>query len=286
MKASRRLFFVLSITIVWIVTKGQGVAPTPMQINQFKGTTTLVVLDGRDIAFDAMLSESVKKYWKVTPFEIINSERFEKEKSNTAYSFLVLTQVVFTQDKIELSYNFLNLLLAHPSGDINEMPVIANIPFCGNPFTSSQHIFKTGVLLKTIQYEANQMLQYPKKGKLSSYNRNIPNLKGKTLLISKDDITTGMADSSLLKKYYKNSIKVVSREEVEKAVINETENIAILHKVLYDDSATTGRCYKMIIDANNGTIYYYNMDRISTSKPGMILKKDFRKIRWYPFHWL
>jgi hypothetical protein len=93
-------------------------------------------------------------------------------------------------------------------------------------------------------------------------------------------------NDSLLKKLYKSKIRLVSRDEVEQAVIKETESTVILHKVLFEEAATTGRCYKMLIDVNDGTIFYYNMDKVTASKPGTILKKDFRKIRWYPFYWL
>lgn len=282
----KRFFLFCGIFFSWFIINAQGVAPTAEQIKQFKGTTTLILLDGQDIAFDAMLSESVKRIWKVTPYEIINSERFDKEKSNPAYSFLVVTKAVFTKDKVESSYSFLNLLLSHPTGNINDMPVMAYIPFCGAPFTSNLHIYKTGVLLKAIQYQVNQVIINSKKGKLSSFNRNIPKLNGKTLLLSKDDLSTEMSDPTSLSKLYKNSLKLVSHDDVEKAVINELENTVILHKVLFEEGATSGRCYKMLIDVNDGTIFYYNMDKVSSSKPGLILKKDFRKIRWYPFHWL
>jgi hypothetical protein len=282
---TKRFILICSLSFLWLFNNAQGLAPTPQQIAQFKGTTTLVLLDGQDVAFDAMLSESIKKFWKVTPFEIINSERFEKEKSNPSFSFLVVTKVSFTKDKIESSYNFLNLLLSHPTGNINDMPVMVYIPFCGAPFTSNLHIYKTAVLIKAIQYQVNQVLINPKKGKLASFNKNIPKLKSKTLLIAKDDVSSEMNDS-LLKKLYKSKIRLVSRDEVEQAVIKETESTVILHKVLFEEAATTGRCYKMLIDVNDGTIFYYNMDKVTASKPGTILKKDFRKIRWYPFYWL
>jgi len=284
----KKFGLLVSFVFYIVLVKAQGVVPTPQQISQFKNTTTLIVLEGRDVAYDAMLTESVKSFWKVTPYEIVNNERFDKEKSNSAYSFLVLTKDAFTKDKVESSYNFINLLLAHPTGNISEMPVMANVPFCGSPFTSNLHIYKTGVLIKSIQYQVNQILQNPKKakGKLTKYNKNIPSLKEKTLLISKDDISPELTDSASIKKLYKNNIMLVSQAEIEKAVIGEAENTVILHKVLSEENATTGRCYKMLIDANNGTIYYYNLDKVSASKPGLILKKDFRKIRWYPFHWL
>lgn len=285
---SKQTLLTIWLLYISILACAQGTNPTPEQLNHFKETTTLVVLDGRDVAFDAMLSESIRKYWKITPYEIINSDRFEKMKSNSAFSFLVLTQSAFNKDKIEYSYNFLNLLLSHPTGDMNNMPVLAYIPYCGSPFTSNEHIYKTGMLLKSIQYQIEQRLDNPKSsnGKLSSYNRNISKLKNRTLILQKENIEADIADSSTLRKLYKNNLKIASRDEVEKTVLNETEKVVVLHIVKSDDNATAGRCYKMLIDANNGTIYYYNMDMINPSKPGKFLKKDFRKIRWSPFHWI
>jgi hypothetical protein len=250
-------------------------------MNQFKETTTLVVLDGRDVAFDAMLSESCRKYWKITPYEIINVERYEKMKTNSAFSFLVLTQTVFDKDKVETQYGFLNLILAHQTGDINQMPVIAYIPFCGDQTTINQHIYKTGMLIKAIQFQVNQIIQEPNsvKKRLSWYNRNIPKLKGKTLLFAADVLQSAVNDSSILRKSFKNNLKFLGVDKLEKLVISGNESFVTLHIVAPPEGSKNGRCFKMLIDIKNGTIYYYNENRISSRHPGKLLRKDIRKIK-------
>lgn len=278
-----RFFIQLFCFIIPFNIFAQGERPSFDQIKLFKETTTLVVLNGQDVAFEAMLNESVRKFWTITPFEIISAERYEKMKGNSAFSFLVLTQVVFDKDKNNHKYSFLNLLLSHPSGDINQMPVIAYIPFSGDSTTFADHIYKTGILVKAIQYQINQIIQEPKliKKSFSKYNRNIPKLKEKTLLITANDVTTDLADLSALKRLYKNNIEIIGSEEIEKRVIKGSENIATIHKVVPNNKTNTGNCYKMLIDTNDGTIYYYKTDRISPNHPGKISKKDFRKIRRY-----
>ena len=282
----RYLIFIVCLAPFCLNSSAQGNRPTLEQIKQFKKTTTLVVLDGRDIAFDAMLNESIRKYWTITPYEIINAERFEKMKTNSAFSFLILTKTVFDRDRLETQYGFLNLILAHPTGDINAMPVITYIPFCGDRSTISQNLYKTGMLIKAIQYQVNQTIQNPKsiRKQLSAFNRNIPELKGKTLLFSVDDLQAEIADSTFLRKKFKNKIKLVSSDELEKIVISGKENFVALHKVTPREGSINGRCYKMLIDIKNGTIYYYNMNRISSRNPGKLLRKDIRKIKWYPFY--
>jgi hypothetical protein len=263
---SRYAILIVCLITFYLNSSAQGNLPSLEQINGFKETTTLVVLDRRDVALDAMLNESFRKYWTITPYEIINIERFEKMKTNSAFSFLILTQTEFDKDKVETPYGFFNLILAHPTGDINEMPVLAYVPFCGEESTISQHIYKTGMLINAIQFQVDQILQNPKsiKKQLSAYNRNIPKLKGKTLLISAEDLQAEMADSSILRKMYKNRIKLCNRGEVEKKVISGAENFVALHLVTPKDGSIDGRCYKMLIDTKSGVIY---------------LKKDIRKIR-------
>jgi hypothetical protein len=277
----RCILLILFAISIYYKSPAQGNTPTLDQINHFRETTTLVVLDGRDVAFDAMLSESCRKYWTITPYEIINVERYEKMKTNSAFSFLVLTQTVFDKDKVETQYGFLNLILAHPTGDINQMPVIAYIPFSGDQTTINQHIYKTGLLIKAIQFQANQIIQNPNsvKKRLSWYNRNIPNLKGKTLLIATNDLQSTANDSSILRKSFKNNLKLLSVDKIEKLVISGSESFVTLHIVAPPEGSINGRCFKMLIDVKDGSIYYYSENRISSRNPGKFLRKDIRKIK-------
>ncbi|KAF5075947.1 hypothetical protein DSECCO2_165820 [anaerobic digester metagenome] len=286
----KRIIVVFALTLAMLPATlyAQGTVPSQQQIANFAKTTTLVVLDGRDMAFDAMLSEAVKKNWTLTPFELISSERFEQEKTNTNYSFLLLTQTTFDKDKIETTYNFFNLVLAHPTGDISEMPVLAHMPFSGTTLTSSNTIFKTGAVLKYIQCQARKATIAPDKytGKLSTANNYIKNLKGKTLLVSASQLQEDLGTTNVFGKLYKNEFKIVSDEELEQAVLNPESKTVFLHLVAPDEGAEQGRCYKMLIDAYSGEVQYSKMHRISATKPCKLLKSDLRKIRWAPFHWL
>ncbi|MBN1989997.1 MAG: hypothetical protein JW783_11410 [Bacteroidales bacterium] len=280
--------FTIALAMLPATLCAQGTVPSQQQIANFAKTTTLVVLDGRDMAFDAMLSEAVKKNWTLTPFELISSERFEQEKTNTNYSFLLLTQTTFDKDKIETTYNFFNLVLAHPTGDISEMPVLAHMPFSGARLTSSNNIYKTGAVLKAIQCQARKATIAPDKytGKLSTANNYIKELKGKTLIVSASQLQEGIGTEEAFGKLYKNTFKIVSNEELEQAVLNPESKTVFLHLVAPEEEAAQGRCYKMLIDAYSGEVHYSKMHRISATKPCNLLKSDLRKIRWAPFHWL
>lgn len=278
----------IALAILPLTLWAQGTLPSQQQISTFAKTTTLVVLDGRDIAFDAILSEAIQKSWTLTPFELVSADRFEKEKTNSSYSFLLLTQTTFDKDKIETTYNFFNLVLAHPTGDISEMPVLAHMPFSGTTLTSSNTIFKTGAVLKSIQCQARKATMAPDKytGKLSKANNYIKNLKGKTLLVSASQLQEDLGTTNVFGKLYKNEFKIVSDEELEQAVLNPESKTVFLHLVAPDEGAKQGRCYKMLIDAYSGEVQYSKMHRISGTKPCKLLKSDLRKIRWAPFHWL
>jgi hypothetical protein len=267
----------------------QGPFPTPERAKTFTKTKLLVVLDSRDIAFDAFLKDAVSKHWNFTPFEFIDSDRFEKEKSNPEFSFLVTLQIVFENDLEGNVYNYLNVLLSHPTGDLKEMPVLAQIPFLGSSLTNINNFHKTEMFVKFLQDYTRKVVDNNGDSKLknlSHLNKSIKKLSGKTLFVSKSQIDSRLRSDELLKKVYKHNVQIVSDEELAEIIGSAEKGNVVLHIVAPEEDAVSGRCFKMIIEPATGEGFFYKTHRISANRPPVMLKGDFRKIRWYPFHWL
>lgn len=267
----------------------QGPYPTTDRVAKFSSTKLLVVVDGRDVAFDALLRDAVSKHWTLTEFDFVDGETFIKEKANPGYSFLVTLQVQFDKDPQENTYNFLYLLLSHPTGDVQAMPVLAQVPISGSTFTSSNHLHKAPMLIKFIQNYASDVVA--SKGskryrKLSHLNKGIKELKGKTLYLSKNQITPQVEVDKDILKLYRNNHNIVSDDELLSIISKAEKDAVVFHIVAPDDEATSGKCFKMIIEPATGKGYFYNTHNISDKHPPVILKRDFRNIRWYPFHFL
>ncbi len=285
-----RSFIPTAITLLFATSLlAQGPYPTPDQVAKFTSTKLLVVIDGRDVAFDALLRDAITKHWTLTDFDFVDGETFSREKTNPNYSFLVTLQVQFDKDLQENTYNFLYLLLSHASGDIQTMPVLAQVPISGSTFTSSNHLHKATMLVKFIQNYASDVVA--SKGskrlrKLSHLNKGIKELKGKTLYFSKSQIMPSVEEEKDQLSLYKHNQKIVTDDELLSIVSNAEKDAVVFHIVAPDDEATSGKCFKMIIEPATGVGYFYKTHSISDTKPPLILKRDFRNIRWYPLHFL
>ena len=215
--------------------------------------------------------------------------RSDSQKSNPSYSFLTTLQVQFDRDPEEHVYHFLYVMLSHPTADLQEMPVIAQVPFLGSTLTSSSHLHKTEMLVKFLQAYTTKVVTSngdKKFRKLNHLNKGIKQLKDKTLIVSEDQIDQSLRDEELLKKAYNHKIKLVSSDELVDIMGKAEKGNVFLHLVAPDEDATSGQCFKMIIEPATGEAYLYKRHKISNTRPPVFLKRDFRQIRWYPIHWI
>lgn len=287
---SRRLISIISIVLLsQLLVSAQGPYPTADQIKGFRNTTLLVVLDGRDVAFDAYLKDAINKHWNISEFKFVDTEEFDAQKSNPNYSFLATLQVQFDRDPEEHVYHFLYVLLSHPTADLQEMPVIAQVPFLGSTLTSSSHLHKTEMLVKFIQNYTTQVVASngdQKYRKLKHLNKGIRKLKSKTLILSEDQIDPSLRDEESLSKAYKHVVKLVSSDNLVDLMGKAEKGNVFIHLVAPDEDATSGQCFKMIIEPATGEAFFYKKHKINSSRPPVFLKRDFRQIRWYPIHWI
>lgn len=285
----KKFTVIIAIALLAKAVGAQGPYATSEQVSAFSNTKLLVVMDGRDVAFDAMLKNAIEKHWQINDYELINSDRFNEAKTNPEYSFLITLQTEFDNDPHGHTYNFMYLMLSHPTGDIQEMPVIARIPFVGSTLTSSNELHKTEMLVKFIQSYATDVVKSEgskRLHKLNHLNKRIKDLKGKALYFSESQVAFSMAEGKDFGKIYKNYHRVVTNEELVDIVKKAEKDVVVFHIVAPGPDATSGKCFKMIIEPATGKGYFYKTQSISEKKPPLILKRDFRNIRWYPIHWL
>ena len=288
---ARKFLCTIACLAILLTSKlmAQGPYPMPEQVESFKNTTLLVIADGSDVAFDARLRKAVQDNWTLTEFRFIDSREFEREKSNPAKSFLTSATIKFDRDVEDNSYQFMYILLSHPTGDLSEMPVIAQVPFIGTGITSSNHLHKTDMLVKFLQKHATDVVESngnKRFRKLNYLNKGIRELENKTLVVTESQIHEDYRDEESFAKVYKYPWKMVADDELPQIISEEEENTVVLHIVAADDDATSGRCFKMIIEPATGNAFFYKTHKINEKRPPVFLKRDFRNIRWAPIHWL
>jgi len=93
------------------LVNGQAPFPTQDEIKQFASSKTCVVKENDALSsYNVYISDAMKEYWKITPFEFITEAEFNVRRLNPSYSFIVLTETNFDKDKSNSVYNFVNLL--------------------------------------------------------------------------------------------------------------------------------------------------------------------------------
>jgi hypothetical protein len=261
---------------------GQAPFPNKDEIKQFTASKTCVVLEQDQFSsYNVFIKEAVKAYWTMTPYELIDGKEFNKRRRDPAYSFIVLTQTNYEKDKANTLYNFLNLLQGKDVPKLGELPEICAIPLSFAGEDDYEYNYKFGAILLFMQKHAKMISEDPSltgRKYLKYYNKNIPEVKNKTILVKEEDLSPEISTEEKLKSLYPYKIEIVSEEDIVKAIQDKTPNTLILHKVGPREEKNAGLCFKMLIGTDDSDMYYYHQHKISSSDPNGLLTDDLKRL--------
>lgn len=261
----------------------QAPFPGKAEIKQFESSTTCVVLEDNAFSFyNAFIREAVNAFWKITPYEFIDTEEFNLRRSDPKYSFIVLTQTSYEKDKSNGLFNFLNLLQGKDIDALGEMPEICAIPlsFAGEDGDEGDYSYKLGAILAFMQKHAMMILADPSltgRRYLRFYNRFIPDVRNRTILVKEEDLSPGISSIEKIKAIYGGKIEIVSEEKIIEAIDNKAPSTVILHKV-GPAGQNGGYCFKMLIGTDDANMYYYNQHVTSNTSPDGLLAADLKRL--------
>ena len=112
---------------------------------------------------------------------------------------------------------------------------------------------------------------------LKYYNKNIKDIRKKTILIEAKDLAEEVNTADKIKAIYPNNVRIVSSAEIEKAVFAQTPNTLIAHQISPGPEDKVGRCYKILYGVDDNQIYYYYFVKISDVRPAGFLAFDFKR---------
>jgi hypothetical protein len=272
----------LVLLILSFSLSGQAPFPNKDEIKQFTGSKTCVVLEENQLSpYNVSIKEAVKAFWTITPFEFIEVSEFNVRRLNPEYSFIVLTQTNYQKDKSGTYYNFINLLQGKKGSKMGEMPEICALPLSSVSDVDMEYSYKLGALLLFMQKHARMISDDPSltgRKYLKYYNKNIPAVAGKTILVQQADLSPEISTIDKIKAIYPNKIRIVSEEDIMKAVADKTPNTVILHKVGPSENEEAGYCFKMLIGTDDSDMYYYNQHLIDKSNPDGLLPADLKRL--------
>jgi hypothetical protein len=269
------LFFTISVT-------GQAPFPTADEIKQFNASKTCVVLEDDPFStYNIYIKEAVVASWKITPYEFITVRDFNVRRLNPAYSFIVLTQTNFDKDKSHGLYNFINLLQGKNVNMLAEMPEVCAIPLSFAGVNDIEYSYKLAPILSFMQKHAKKISDDPTltlRKYLKYYNKNIPEIKVKTILVESDDLTPSISTIDQIHKYYSGNIEIVDTEAMQKAIENNSPNTVILHNVGPRGDRRTGYCFIMLLGLDDSELYYYNLHLVDNANPNGLLPEDLKRL--------
>jgi hypothetical protein len=278
----RRLILILALFFPVALLTGQAPFPSKDEIKQFEASKTCIVLEDDPFSsYNIYIKEAIKDYWKITPYEFIKWTDFSVRRSNPAYSFIVLTQTNFEKDKSNGLYDFINLLQGKNVNKLSEMPEICAVPLAFSGTSDLNYSYKLGPILSFMQKHARMISEDPSltlMKYLKYYNKNIPEIKQKTILLEKEDLTPEISTINKIKKLYTGDVKIVTNDDIVKAIEDKTPNTVFLHKVGPKGDRRTGFCFIMLLGITDSEMYYYSLHKIENGDQNGLLPEDLRQL--------
>ncbi len=252
------------------------------QLVDFFTSTTYVVMDSNpSVGFNIFIKDAMQKYWKVTPYKIISHEEFDQMRKDNKSSFLFLSVENLTKGNTAAFYDFLVLAMGDNSANLSEMPEIVNIPLSYSAVDENEYVNKLGLIIRFIEVHVANMKEASNHvylRKLNYYNKFIKEVKNKTLLVEEEDLAEEVNTIDKIKAIYKYDVKIVTSEEIEKAVEEKTPNTVVLHQISPGEEDREGRSYHYILGTDDARMYYFNFFTITEKKQPGFLAKDFRRL--------
>jgi len=261
------------------------------QIEDFFQSKTMVVLDADAfIGYNIVVPDAVKKYWTITPYEIISSDRFDKLRTDPKLSFIFLSKVQLEKDREEVYYLYMNVVMGAKVGDITDLPELLSLPLAYTGVDEDNYVDKLPLMIRFAQIHLENL----KTAKNPRLLYNLSNLgaesqrqkdqtlaqlvKEKTLLVKESDLSEQVNTMEKIQKEYSGTVKIVTSEEIVKAIEEKAPNTAVLHQISPAEDENKGRSYCQIYGTDDAILYYYNFQTISQKRPAGMLARDFRLI--------
>ena len=277
MKAAKLLFSVILFPlIVQCQEIDDFVVYDLKMLDKFYKTTTYIVLDQhKESSYSLALTEAIKEFWKITPFEIIDVAKYKEYKKDKTKSFLTREYIAGNKDYITLS-----LFMGGQKYMDTKGKLIANVKLKHYTATDEEFLYKLPTLVMNIQWKVNMEKNQKFTGEsdfVEYYSKNSRILHSRKLYILNDHLTTKITDMEKLKKYYKYDVRLVSKEVIMDAIITEDSTVAYLSIVAPTKNWKGQTAYYRVFSAENGeSLISYNRG-VSSTAPLGVTGSDLKK---------
>lgn len=278
----KRVLVLVLLLITNYYLNAQNYVPKREDILAFFKTKTLVVLEDNPLSeYNIVIKEVMKHEWKVTPYDFISRQEFESKRFDPQYSFIYLSKVSFERDETDAEYRFLFLSLGGNYFQLSQMPDLVAVPVSYYGVDEDSYGYKMGILVRFMQNHILLLKEHPEissSNVFEYYNKNIKDIKDKTLYLLENELSKEVNTPARIRKVYPYKFKIVTKEEIEKAIRERDPNVVFLHKVGPEGTKLNARCYKILIGAADANFYYFDYHKVSDKRPDGMLESDFKNL--------
>jgi len=262
-----------------LVMLAQIKSPDKEQLDAFLKSKTYVVLEDNPFsAFNAFVGDGFSGVWKITPYEVITYEEFDKKMGDSRSSFLFVSQAQMGKNEM-FDYSIINLTMGDASKNLNKMPELCIVPVSYAEVDEESYEYRFPVLIKFIDYFISYSQKNQGKDIRQMVDDKAAEMKNYELWLVKNDLAPDVNTLEKIKKYYPYAVKIVTTDEIETAIKNGNPQVAILHKVGPEETqSASSTVYKFIITVKEGKPLYFGDYKTGTGKPDALLEEDFKKM--------
>jgi hypothetical protein len=275
----KKQILVFSLGLFCLIVTANPPLPTKQQIGMFKNSRTCVVFENGISFYNSYIRDAVQKYWKSTSYEFIDQNEFEKRRTDTKYSFIVLMDESYNKDPGGVAYNYINLVLGDASGVLKKMPEFCSIPLSYAGDTGADYEYAIPAIVKFLQIHVKNLEndRFPIfLNGLKYYNKT--GFKDKVLLLNKEKLASNVDSPEEINLVYPYYVKLLTTDEMKNELINCPPNTLFHFHVGPPHDAGAGKCFEMIFDSE-GNLFYYNNRKITNDNGDGFNRNDFKKIR-------
>lgn len=250
-----------------------------VKIGDFNQKITKVVLTGNPF-HDGCLKSDVAAKWSASPFEFCTMDEYEALKSNDAYYFLLTTKGQFKKES-EPGLTFLTLVKGgkKAAGGIDDMLEVVSFPFASADSPSGREYVFLQTFLDIIQTYALDSMERDIDAYtgLPNYSMNISKSGDMTIVFSDNDLSTDITPD-MRNACFDEKVMVLPEEQADEYLSPDRSNTLVSYVAVPSEAKPGSYCYKMLIDPQTNTLYYFRKHKISKKFGPGFLAEDVKRI--------
>lgn len=276
----KRIIVATAALLLSLMAWGQAQIDTKkVKISDFTQKITKVVLTG-NMFYDGSLKSEIAAKWHVSPFEFCTMQEYEALKGDDNYYFLLTVQGQFRKES-EPGLTFLSLVKGgkNAAEGIDEMLEIVSFPLASAEDPSGREYVFLPAVLDIIQNYALDSMENDINAYtgLPNYTMNITKSGDMTIVFSEKDLG-GEVTPQVRNQCFDEKVLVLEEEEADEYMSPEKSSTLVSYVVAPTSGKAGSYCYKMLIEPQTNTLYYFRKHKITKKAGPGFLAEDIRRI--------